>query len=470
MNSTAERSSGSGRAPGFLLLLLLGAAALAGVQDAGAQTRGTAAPTAPPTIKEAKLPGTPLGKLAAAYLRVFNSGSRDALRDFIAAHYSEDALRDRSAETRTAQHWSLYRSLGSLTVYRTEEPSQDELQVWARAQRSGEWMRLRFSAAPGKPLRLPGIIFEPVLCPLREVCPAGLTDAQVVAELTSYLDELSASDAFAGVVLVARGDTPLFEKAYGASPWQAPNQPSSRFALASMGKMFVAVAVAQLEERGHLSFQDPIHKFFPEHPRQITDRVTVHHLLTHTSGLASFVDAEGYAEVQSLSPQDSLAVFFRRGLSFQPGERWQYSNAGYITLEAVVERVSHQSFSVYLQEQVFQPAGMRDTYGGFTSARDLLRFAGALRENKLLSRENTANLMKPRIQTTWADAGYGYGFAVLDAHGQRIVGHSGASPGWNGQLDIYWGAPGYTVVVLADREVPIAQRVAVRLRDLLNRR
>lgn len=453
MNSTTRRFSGSGRPAVFLLLLLLSAAAPAGAQE----------------IKEAKLPGTPLGKLAASYLQVFNSGSRDALRDFIAANYSEPALRDRSADSRAELQWSLYRSLGSLAVYRAEQTSEDELRIWTRARQTGEWMRLRFAAAPGKPLRIPGIIFEPTLCPSRAACPARLSDAQVVAELTSYLERLSASGAFAGVVLVARDGTPVFEKAYGAGPGQTPNLLSSRFALASMGKMFVGIAVAQLAEQGKLSFQDPIRKFLPEHPRAITERVKVHHLLTHTSGLASFVDSEGYAEVQYLRPQDSLAVFFRRGLSFEPGERWQYSNAGYITLEALVERVSGQHFSAYLEQHIFQPEGMRDTSSGYSSARDLLRFATALRENKLLNRETTGKVLRPRIQTTWNEARYGYGFAVLEAHGQRIVGHSGAAPGWNGQLDIYWES-GYTVVVLANREVPVAQRVAVRLRDLLNRR
>jgi CubicO group peptidase (beta-lactamase class C family) len=233
--------------------------------------------------------------------------------------------------------------------------------------------------------------------------------------------------------------------------------------------MFVGVAVAQLAEQGRLSFNDPIRKYLPEHPRQITQRVTIHHLLTHTSGLASFVDPEGYSEVQLLSTQDSLAVFFRKGLSFEPGERWQYSNAGYITLEAIVERVSGQSFSAYIEEHIFKPAGMSQTYGSFSTVEDLLRFSRALRENKLLNRENTAKIVSGRVQTTWNQARYGYGFADLEAHGQRIVGHAGAAPGWNGQLDIYWES-GYTVVVLADRDAPVAQRVAVRLRDLLNRR
>ena len=454
MNSTAQRPLGMGRPRAFVLLLLLSAALPASAQG----------------MKEAKLPDSPLGKLAASYLQAFNSGRRDALRDFIAANYSDSALRDRSADSRAALQASFYRSLGSLAVYRVEHPSDDELRLLVRARLTGEWMRLGFSAAEGKPLRVPGIVFEPTLCPSRAACPARLSDAQVVAELSSYLEALSAADAFAGVVLLARDGSPLLEKAYGTSPWQAPNLPSSRFALASIGKMFVGVAVAQLAEQGRLSFHDPIRKFLPEQPRQITGRVTVQHLLTHTSGLASFLDSEGYAEVQHLSPQDSLPVFFRRGLSFEPGERWQYSNAGYITLEAIVERVSGQTFSAYLEQHIFQPAGMRETSSGYTTARDLLRFSSALRENKLLNRENTAGLLRPRIQTTWGEARYGYGFAVLEARGQRIVGHAGASPGWNGQLDVYWGTSGYTVVVLANREVPVAQRVAVRIRDLLSRR
>jgi CubicO group peptidase (beta-lactamase class C family) len=453
MNFTPQRSLAMGRPAVFLLLLLLSAAAPAGAK----------------TMKEGKLPGTSLGKIASAYLQTFNRGSRDALRDFIAANYSEPALQESSVEARATAQWDLYRSTGGLAAYEAEEPSEGELLVWTRARLTGEWLRLRFTAEAGKPRRIPGIAFEPVTCPAWADCPRRLNDAQVVAELKSYMDTLAAADAFAGVVLLARDGTPLYEKAYGAGPWQAPNLVSTRFALASMGKMFTGVAVAQLAEQGRVSFQDPIRKYLPEQPRKITSKVTLHHLLTHTSGMASFLDLQSLAEIRSLSLQDSLAVFFRKGLSFEPGEQWQYSNAGFMTLEAIVERVSRQTFPAYLEEHIFKPAGMKETLGGFTTAEDLLRFATALRENKLLNREYTEKVVSGRAQTAQQSAHYAYGFVDQEVSGQRIVGHAGAASGWNGQLDIYWES-GYTVVVLANRDAPVAQRVAVRLRDLLNRR
>lgn len=418
--------------------------------------------------KEAKLPASPLGKLAAAYLELFDRGDRDALRDFIATSYSTAALQERSAEARAAMHTRIRSTAGAFAVFKVEQDDEYELRLWVRSQLTQEWFRLWFQREqqPLAPFRLSGIVIEPVNCPLPPLCRPRLSEAQMVAELGPYLDGLAAADLFSGVVLVARDGTPLFEKAYGASAWKTPNQASTRFGLASMGKMFTGVAVAQLAEQGRLSFQDPIRKYLPEHPRDITGRVTLHHLLTHTSGMASFLDARGLAEIQFLSLQDSLAVFFRRGLSFEPGERWQYSNAGYITLEAIVERVSRQPFPAYLEEHIYKPSGMRSTSDGFSTAEDLLRFSIALRGNKLLDRENTARVVTGRVQTTWGGARYGYGFADQKVRGQRIVGHAGAAPGWSGQLDIYWES-GYTVVVLANREQGIAQRIAIRLRETM---
>jgi CubicO group peptidase (beta-lactamase class C family) len=372
-------------------------------------------------------------------------------------------------EARATAQWDLYRSTGGLAAFETEEPGEGELLVWTRARLTGEWLRLRFTAEAGSPLRIPGIVFEPVPCPAWADCPRRLSDAQVVAELRSYLETLASADSFSGVVLLARDGQPLFERPYGLDVANAPTQLSARFALASMAKMFTGVAVAQLAEQGRVSFQDPIRKYLPEQPRKITSQVTLHHLLTHTSGMASFLDPQSLAEIRSLSLQDSLAVFFRRGLAFEPGEQWQYSNAGFMTLDAIVERVSGQTFPAYLEEHIFKPAGMKESLGGYTTAEDLLRFSTALRGYRLLNREYTEKVVSGRAQTGEPGARYAYGFLDQEANGQRIVGHGGASPGWNGQLDIYWDS-GYVAVVLANRDAPAAERIAVRIRDLLRRR
>lgn len=452
MNSAAERPLPPSRA--FVLLLLLAA-----VLPVHAEGR-----------KEAKLPGSPLGKLAAAYLQAFNSGSRDALREFISANYSEPALQERSAEARAEQQWTLVNSSGPLDVFRAEQPSGDALQVWARARRTGEWLRLRFAPETAEPLRIPGIVFESTTCPRWAECPARLKDAQVVAELRSYLDTLTAADAFSGVVLLARDGTPIFEHAYGNALFGIPIQTTSRFALASMNKMFTAVAVAQLAESGKLSFQDPIRKYLPEYPRKITEKITIHHLLTHTSGLPPYLVRGELEQIHAATVQDYLPAFFSRPLLFEPGERWSYSNAGFLTLDAIVERVSGQSFSEYLEQHIFAPAGMSHSVQGISTVEDLLKFANALRQDKLLGPKFTSKLLEGKVETDGGDGSrYAYGFLEEEVNGQRIVGHGGSAPGWNGQLDIYRES-GYTVVVLANRDSPTAHRVAVHLRDLLTRR
>jgi len=454
MNFATERSLPPSRAAALVLLLLLGAALPARAEG----------------MKAAKLPDSPLGKLAASYLQAFNAGSRDALRGFIAANYSEPALQEQSAEARAEQQWTLVRSSGTLDVYRAEQPADDALAVWARARRTGEWLLLRFAPESAQPLRIPGIVFERTTCPSWADCPARLNDAQVVAELKSYLDTLVAADAFSGAVLLARDGTPLFQQAYGNALFGIPLQTSSRFALASMNKMFTAVAVAQLAEGGKVSFQDPIRKYLPEYPRKITEKITIHHLLTHTSGLPPYLARGELESIQAATVQEYLPAFFAKPLLFEPGERWSYSNAGFITLDAIVERVSGQSLSEYLEQHIFAPAGMGHTVQGISTAEDLLKFANALRQNKLLGPKFTRKLLQGKVQTDWGDGSrYAYGFLEEDVNRQRIVGHGGSAAGWNGQLDIY-GESGYTVVVLANRDAPTAHRVAVHLRDLLTRR
>jgi CubicO group peptidase (beta-lactamase class C family) len=161
------------------------------------------------------------------------------------------------------------------------------------------------------------------------------------------LDQLSDADEFSGVVLVAQGQTILFQHAAGFAQQQEqrPNQIDTRFSLASLNKIFTAVAILQLAEQGKLALGDPISRYLPAYPRAIAEKVTIHHLLTHTSGLGHFwpqrVGVEGYLAVRThlRTPQDYFPLFRDEPLAFEPGERFQYSNAGFVVLGAILEPI-----------------------------------------------------------------------------------------------------------------------------------
>jgi CubicO group peptidase (beta-lactamase class C family) len=352
--------------------------------------------------------------------------------------------------------------------------------------------------------------------PATDLAAGGKTsEAEMIGALDTLLEQQVEADLFSGAVLVARDGIPLFMKAYGLASkrYSVPNQIDTKFNLGSMNKMFTAVAIAQLAAQGALSFSDPIAMHLPDYPRDVASKVTIHHLLTHTSGLGNFFNEKFEASRSKLrTVDDFIPLFIDQPLAFEPGERWQYSNAGFIVLGAVIQRVSSgQSYFDYVREHVYKPAGMHNTDaydmdrpipnlaigytrayvrewpelgpwrsnlflhtikggpagGGFSTVEDLLKFDQALRGHKLLSPEHTNTVLAGKVDLPGAPGTqYAYGFHDDRTKASRIVGHGGGFPGINGQLDMYLDL-GYTVAVLSNYSPPAAHYVAMRLREML---
>jgi CubicO group peptidase (beta-lactamase class C family) len=282
--------------------------------------------------------------------------------------------------------------------------------------------------------------------------------------------------------------------------------------LGSMNKMFTAVAIVQLMEQGKLALGDRISTYLPTYPRAVADRVTIHHLLTHTAGLGSYWNDKLEATKARLrAVNDFLPLFVDDPLTFEPGERWQYSNAGYIVLGAIVEAVAQQTYFEYVRAHIYQPAGMQDTDayemdrdtpnlaqgythtgpggvfepglrrnnlflhvvkggpagGGFSTVEDLLRFDRALHTNVLLGEQATELLLAGKVAMPGEpQSRYAYGFHDDRPRGVRIAGHNGGFPGINGQLDMYLDC-GYTLAVLANYDPPAAGLIASNVREMV---
>jgi len=335
-----------------------------------------------------------------------------------------------------------------------------------------------------------------------------LTSKQAQDLINQYLDHLESSGSFSGSILVAAQDEVVVHRAMGLASrrFQVANKTDTKFNLASMNKMFTGVAICQLVEAGKLSLEDSVDELLsPEWlPRELGKKIKIRHLLTHTSGVASYVeDAWSNKNASSLDKlSDYQSVFQNEKFSyFEPGEGYRYSNTGMFLLGVVIEKVSRKSYYDYVRENILQPANMSDTGffsiqspvpnlaigyyerrgeiinnhhtlnrggpagGGYSTTEDLFRFSRTLIGSRLLSKEMTelATSAKPK----WNAPNYGFGFQARSESGLKMFGHSGGSEGVSTRLDMFPNLD-MIVIVLANMDYE-AENVAKKLRNILGR-
>jgi CubicO group peptidase (beta-lactamase class C family) len=195
--------------------------------------------------------------------------------------------------------------------------------------------------------------------------------AQEAAPLTSKFDEYlsaAAKQGFTGSALVAKDGKVIFSKGYGMAnaEWDIPNTPQTKFRLGSITKQFTAASILLLQERGKLSVQDPVCKFIAECPKA-WEPITIHHLLTHTSGIPSYTDVKSPEEFRKLcltpvTPAGFVDSFKSKPLEFPVGERMKYDNSGYFMLGYIIEKVSGQSYEA-TPTTVYLKTAPRATHG-----------------------------------------------------------------------------------------------------------
>jgi len=301
---------------------------------------------------------------------------------------------------------------------------------------------------------------------------------------------------FMGSVLVARGNEVLLSKGYGSAnlEWDIPNTPVTKFRLGSLTKQFTAASILLLEERGKLKVDDPIKKYLPDAP-VAWDKITIFNLLTHTAGIPNFTSFPDYASTEPFpTTAEKLVARFRdKPLEFEPGERWNYSNSGYVLLGYLIEKISGQTYEKFVQENIFAPLAMKDSgydsnsavtshraagcsrsqngpvNAGFihmsiphaagalySTTEDLLRWEHGLFGGKLVS---TASLEK---MTTPFKNDYAFGLGVRTTNGRKVIDHNGSIEGFNTVL-AYYPESKVTVVALANLEGPAVAEIATKL-------
>ncbi len=301
------------------------------------------------------------------------------------------------------------------------------------------------------------------------VRPAHAED--LTSKFDQYMDASVKVDHFSGSVLVSRDGQVLFAKGYGLANREhnIPNTPSTKFRLGSITKQFTAMAIMILVDEGKIKVDDPVSKCLDNAPKT-WDGVTIHHLLTHTSGIHNYTADLDYVKKMTVpeTVKSMIGRFKDKPLDFKPGEKFSYSNSGYFLLGAVIEHVSKMSYEEFLRRRIFEPLGMKDSGydhpskvlehrasgyqpngDGFMNASyldmsqpyaagslystvlDLAKWDRALSDGKLISKEAY------RKMYTTAKNDYAYGWGVMTISGRKRIGHGGGINGFITQIVRY---------------------------------
>lgn len=413
------------------------------------------------------LPATAPAQRLEKFFAAFNSGRDGKIRKFLAENYTPAALSERDIDSRSATYRQLYEQTHGFELRAIAESQPSQVSAVAQAKLAGDWWLITLTVDPAAENRIPGVIFRATNRPPEFTPHVQLSPAQIAAALGQYVDRLSNSGRFAGVVLLAAPDgSTLLRKAAGNTNEGEAVKLSTPFGLASITKVFTAVAIAQLAEKGKLSFDDPLSRFLPQYPKPAGDQITVRELLTHTAGLPPYMGAQYFDKSHTL--REHIDAIGSMPLAAPPGTRFVYSNAGYMLLRAVVVASAGETFENYLEEHIFKPAGMKPAGEALMTASDLLRFVDALRAGKLLSPEMRAIVTAGKVPMDEPGVRYGFGFQERTVNGDRLVGHGGGSAYVSARFDMYDN--GYTVVVMSDQPNAPSGQIAMRAADLITQK
>lgn len=325
--------------------------------------------------------------------------------------------------------------------------------------------------------------------PAAITAPAGLETA-----IDRYLQPLLATNNFSGVILISSRGRTLFEKGYGYASieHQVPNAPQSVFQIASVSKPFTAAAIMRLAEQGKLDLKAPLSTALPGYPNG--DKLTIHHLLTHMSGIPNINDFPEYETIQRSphKPAELVAYFRDKPLEFEPGAKYSYSNSNYNLLALIIETVSGSSYGEFLDKEIIVPLGLERTgHKGsqaqvitgaatgyspagsiglerapfldwsvktgngslYSDAHGVARFMRAVHQGKLLSAASLKQTFTRHAPNV------GYGWFLTEANGREIHHANGRSPGFAVQADHYV-AEDVTIVVLANSYISVTTDIA----------
>lgn len=320
----------------------------------------------------------------------------------------------------------------------------------------------------------------------------GQSTKSIDLEINSYLDHLN-PETFSGTILVANNDRIIEKRAYGLAniEYNIKNKIDTKFNIASITKMITAVATLQLYEKGKVALDQPIGKYLPNFPNKLVrEAVTIHQLLTHTSGYNNFY-ALNFLETEKMkykNVSDFVPLFSKDTLLSKPGTKYDYSASGFVILGLIIEEITGQNYYDYVKSNIFIPTEMYNTTAleidaivynkasGYTSffgeskvlkrndyylskaspagfhystVEDLFKFSRALRNYRLLKKETTQLMFEPKVKGY--NTNLGYGIDIDLKYNQTIQGHSGGWYGIHNELMDFMKDK-YTIVILSNKD------------------
>ncbi|UCC39206.1 MAG: beta-lactamase family protein [Candidatus Aminicenantes bacterium] len=454
---------------------------------------------------ESVMPGGKRGERIQSLINTLNSKDPARIRRFMEEECTEKFRKFAPMDEHINVFLNIHRQWGgadfhSIRTYVPERKSETVVILKDRNFESWRAFVIRFDKSEN--LLIARFQFNDAHTP-SNVSEPEISEKQFIQMTKDMIRQICERDVFSGSVLIAKGDEVLLTQACGEASkrFHVPNNIDTKFNLGSMNKMFTATSIVQLAEKGVLSYEDPISKYVDESwlPKEITSKITIHHLLTHTSGLGSYFNKtymDG-ARARFRNVDDFKPLVEGDKPTFEPGKRFRYSNTGMLLLGVVIESVTGGSYFDYIRKNIYEAAGMKnsDSYemdypvenlaigyspdlkseyawqnnlfkhvikggpagGGFSTVGDLHKFARALLTGKLVSVDSLKILWKDYVS-----ADYGYGFKVAEGPSGKVVGHGGGFPGINGNLDVFVDT-GYIVAVLSNYDrgaSPVAQKIS----------
>jgi CubicO group peptidase (beta-lactamase class C family) len=324
------------------------------------------------------------------------------------------------------------------------------------------------------------------------------------SKINEYLTSCVQQNKFAGTVLIAHDGKILFKNAYGMADNERKilNKIETKFKIASVTKQFTAVAIMILQEKSLLNVHDKISKYIPNYPNG--DKITIHHLLTHSSGVFNYTLLEDYPNLAKnlVSLDDILNLFKDKPLDFEIGTKFSYSNSGYVLLTSIIENISGVSYEEFLNQNIFNPIGMNnsgcyhnekppinDSIGYtlsetatiikhqkpgksivagdgslYSTVEDLFIWDQALYFEKLVSKSSTEQMFRKYFYGN--DRNFGYGWTIEEISGKTCIGHPGRHYGFISQISRYVNDSA-CIIVLSNLDVSPIEEISRKLASIL---
>jgi CubicO group peptidase (beta-lactamase class C family) len=434
----------------------------------------------PPT-----LPATPVGQLGVQIIAHINKDSPVQIQQWTAGVLSASVPEDDKADF-VANLTSAARDSGGVDLFdvRTNPHQPGLLEVVVKARRTGQLGLFFITADPAHPSQLADAHLAPMDDPAlyADWPQKAVPHTELSRLIHDTLDRLVRTEDFSGCVTVTVHAQTLFDECRGQADrrFSVPIDRQTTFHIGSIGKTFTAVAIAQLVEAGKLSWDTTLAQVVPEYPdHDAAKKITVWQLLHNTSGLGDIIVPEYFANREHfIHPVDYLDLIARQPKVSEPGKEWNYSNAGFMLLGRIVENVSHEDYDGYIQRHVFAPAGMHASGfdrldeitpklsvgyyhdgmfssiwkmdwsktllkggpagGAYSNNADLLRFADALRNGRLVNPATLAKMFADEVPAGPGAEGAGFGDRL--SNGSPIRGHMGGVEGTTADMQMVWNA------------------------------